>query len=307
MIHLHVEPRVVKLWEEFLSKNPACSIALDGYVRGRPRFTAEGPFVNFNHHEEVDRLGTRSTCAQVYVAIKQGLFDTFKKDGQSYAHVFVNDPDQDTSLGFWLLENNERVRGQKSEPLINRLVTIEDLLDATAGAYPLDPDSSIMQEIAWIFDPYTKARVSGRLPFMDSNEMENVMKAVGGNISNYSLGKGKKIELDTRFDDLGGGLGWKMIREVGPYARTSLFAKGVKAYVMVRDNGNGTYTYSLGRMSPFVHFPQSKFYHRLNIEEGLIEGSNNCWGGGDTTGGSPRMTGSKTAPDRLASIINDEL
>lgn len=50
------------------------SIALDGYVNVGPRFDHEGPRVNFNHHEEVDRLATRATCGQVLMAIRQGLF-----------------------------------------------------------------------------------------------------------------------------------------------------------------------------------------------------------------------------------------
>ena len=307
MITLHVEPRIVKTWDAFRIENPPYSIALDGYVYGRPEFDREGPYRNFNHHEGVDRSCTRATCAQVFVALKQELFDTFKQDGEPYANVYVNDPDQDTSVAVWLLQNGERIQGQKSEPLINRLVGVEDHLDATAGAYPLAPDMSIMRELAWIFEPYTDARITGRLPHMDEPEMRNVIESVGLRITKYSLGQGEKLELDTSYEELGGGPGWKLINETGAAARIELFASGTKAFVAVRDNGDSTYTYTLGKMSEYIDFPIIKLYERLNNEEGLEHGGPNSWGGGDTIGGSPRMTGSKLKPEELERIVNEVL
>lgn len=307
MINLHIEPRVVKSWSEFKKTSPAFSIALDGYVRGRPRFDHKGPYANFNHHEEVDRLGTRATCAQVHVAIKQGLLETFSEKGEPRAEVFVNDPDQDTTVAVWLLQNAERVRGLKSEPLINRLVGVEDLLDVTAGAYPMDPESSIVRELAWIFEPYTAIRINGRLPHMDAAEMSNVIESVCQRITKYTLGQGEKLELDVRAEILGGGPGWKLVNEIGPHARSALFASGTKAFVAARDNGNGTYTYSVGKMSPYVNFPIQDIYRHLNAVEDLDENSSNCWGGGDTIGGSPRKTGSSLSPDELTNELNSIL
>src|SRR3989338_10976306 len=146
MISLHVEPRKVLKWEQFVKEKPAFSIALDGYVRGKPHFDPQGPYANFNHHEDVDRLGTRATCAQVSVAIKQGLFETFQQQNEPHANVYVNDPDQDTCLAVWLLQNAERLTGQKSEPLIKRLIAVEDFLDVTAGAYPFNPSMTGLRE-----------------------------------------------------------------------------------------------------------------------------------------------------------------
>ncbi len=306
MITLHVEPRKVLSWDEFIKEKPSFSIALDGYVRGKPRFDARGPYANFNHHEEVDRLGTRATCAQVSVAIKQGLFDTFQHQCEPTANMYVNDPDQDTSLAVWILQNHERIR-RNGEPLINRLVTVEDHLDVTAGAYPYDPKSTVMRELAWIFEPYTVVRVNGRLYQMNAGEMRTVIEAVGQRITKYTLGQGEKIPLDLRYEILGGGPGWKLVHEQGAHARTALFAEGTKAFVTVHDSGNETYKYSIGKMSPYIYFPLEQFYALLNKEEGLDSNGGNCWGGGDTIGGSPRMTGSKLAPGSLTKIINDEL
>ena len=82
-------------WDKFLETEDTHAIALDGYVSGGPRFDPSGPRVNFNHHEEVDRLATRSTCGQVLMAIRQGLFKTFRNGFGPYATVLVNDCDED--------------------------------------------------------------------------------------------------------------------------------------------------------------------------------------------------------------------
>lgn len=60
------------------------------------------------------------------MAIKSGLMEAFRDDGQVTLHIYVNDPDQDSSLAVWLLENHERLTGMHSEPLINKLVAAED-------------------------------------------------------------------------------------------------------------------------------------------------------------------------------------
>lgn len=306
MIQLSVEPRIVQSWKEFREIAPAYSIALDGYVRGQPAFDPSGPHANFNHHEEVDRLSTRSTCAQVYVAIKQGLFETFRKQGAPYAYLYVNQCDQDTALAVWLMQNFERIASVKNEPLISRLVAIEDFIDCTAGMYPLLPSMSIMQEQAWIFEPYIRAKEEARLATMKAGEMETVLEAILTRISQYSLGRCGKIELDTRYEDLGGGPGWKMIKEVGQYGRIALLASGATgAFISVRKKDQETYQYTLGKRSPFIPFPIDQLYVHLDQIEGISHPSADCWGGGNTCGGSPRMSGSRILPQELEKIVND--
>ncbi|HLC71450.1 MAG TPA: hypothetical protein VJI32_05560, partial [Candidatus Nanoarchaeia archaeon] len=134
-IELHVEPRKVYTWSEFVGAKPPYSIALDGFVNAPTQRNPRGPYANFDHHSGVDRLATRSTSEQVHMEINMGLFDTFRMNGVPTAHVHVNDPDEDTCLAWWLLKNNEQVRGH-ANPRINRLVYCEDRLDCTAGAYP---------------------------------------------------------------------------------------------------------------------------------------------------------------------------
>ncbi len=80
MIQLEVDLRTIEM-STFVAMAPAFSIALDGYVRGGPQYDWRGPHISFNHHEDVDRLATRATCAQVLMSLRSGLFGRFR-DGQ---------------------------------------------------------------------------------------------------------------------------------------------------------------------------------------------------------------------------------
>ncbi len=303
MMELFVEPRVTRSWEAFCAEAPPFSIALDGYVNGPPDFSAEGPHANFDHHARVDRLSTRSTCMQVLMAVTMGLFDAFEVDGEPTANIFINDPDQDTCLAVWVLRNHEQCEGMKIHQPLARLLIGEDILDCTGGAYPVQSDSHPMREQAWIFEPYFDARAAGLLPTMDASGMGSIVHQVGERIDAYVRGEGQMIDLDTRYEEVGGGLGWKLIVEQGPHARTALFSAGVRAYVAIRDNGDATWTYTLGKMSPYVRFPIDAIYNALNEAEGLLE-SENGWGGSNTIGGSPREGGSRLSPSDLERIIN---
>ena len=189
-------------------------------------------------------------------------------------------------------------------PTANLLLT-EDFLDCTGGAYPVSPERPSMRQQAWVFEPYFHARRTGKLARMDADGMRAIIDAVGDRITAQAEGRGREITLDTRYEEVGGGPGWRMIVEVGPHARTELFHSGIHAFVSVRENGDGTWSYTLGRMSPFVRFPVPELYVMLNRAEGLDEGLG--WGGGNTIGGSPRQGGSRLSPPQLEELINEHI
>ncbi len=304
MIELVVTPRRVLSWEQFVAVEPAFTIALDGAVSGPPRFDDRGPRLNLNHHEGVDRLSTRSTSGQVMICVKQGLFETFRDPAGPRARILVNDPDQDTSLAVWLLANHERISGTRSEPLLSRLCFAADVLDATAGAYPFEPESELMWQLAWIFQPYWEPRLSGELVTMSASDMEAVIKAVGERIEAYSSGKGGRLRPDTEYEVLHHGAGWVLVKELGAHARTRMFHDGIRAYVTVREGPAEHFTYSIGKMSHFVPFPLERLYDELNQAEGIPAEASDRWGGGNTIGGSPREQGSRIPPAKLARILD---
>lgn len=304
MIELMMQPLQAPMpWAKFADEGHRLAIALDGYVVGGPRFDAGLCVANFNHHEDVDRLATRATCAQVLMAVRQGLFRTFRKGGTPHATVFANDCDEDVCTAWYILRHHA-VCEPSMNPLLNRLVMMEDSLDATAGAYPFPADLPALRELAWVFEPYRQFRSSGQLAKRDARSFRGVVEDVEGRIARHVSGHGQEIPLDTRYDRIGGGKGWTMVREVGAQARTGMFADGIRAYVAVRELGDGRWTYTIGRLSTFVPFDCRRIFAVCEAEEHPGRGAGDVWGGSEMVGGSPRVGASRIPPSRMQEIVD---
>ncbi len=302
MIQLHVDLRTLT-WAEFKRQSETYSIALDGYVRGGPRFDAATRRANFNHHEDVDRLATRSTCAQVLMAIRQGLFTCFRDQDGPKADVYVNDCDEDVCTA-WTLLKHHPLAENTIFPLMNRLVAMEDALDCTAGAYPFPKDLPVLRELAWVFEPYRQFRLSGQLDKKDPSAYRSIIVDVESRILRHVTGTGDEVPLDTRYERIGGGKGWTMVREIGAQARTGMFSDGIRVFVSVRERSDGRYVYVIGKMAPFTPLDLGFLCTRLNGVEGRIYDQ---WGGGDTIIGSPRQQGSQLPMSELTEIMNEFL
>lgn len=302
-IRLIVDPRKVVTWKEFTEKYPPFSIALDGFVsdctKRSPRPPPDGPHANFDHHANSDRLSTRATCEQVRMEIQMGLFDTFRLDGLPEVNIHVNDCDEDTCLAVWALENHERVLNVQ-DPLIQNLFHTEDRLDVTAGTFPFGNTSQV-RKLAWIFEPYQRARAEGALTEMTADGMKSTIEAVCGRINKYGLGEAEEIAVEGHYNVIGGRPDWSMVEETGPAARMAMFAAGITAFVSVLGDGR----FVLGKRSVWTAFPLEEIYDALNKAEkkGLVA-KDNLWDGSNTVGGSPRKTGSSLTPKRLEAIVN---
>lgn len=300
-IELRMKPNdPVMSWDEFRASRPPFSIAIDGYVGAGPCFDTTGPWLNLNHHEGVERLATRATCEQALVYVRQELFKRFTRNNEPTAIVWANDCDQDVCLA-WFVFKYHYLAQSTMNLMLNRLVGIEGLLDTTAGAYPFPADLPAFREIAWVFEPYTHFRVSGGIDRRNENEFVDVATNVEQRILAHIAGRGGAIALDLRYDTLRRGTGWVMVSEVGANARTGMFADGVRAYVSVRDRGQGRWSYTVGRMSQFVPFDIPRIFSELTRAE-LARGGH-PFGCGNTIGGSDRALGSVQNPDEVFAIV----
>jgi len=305
-IELVVIPEVSGIsWENFCDYYPAFSASLDGFVNVGPRFDEKKVMVNFNHHEEVDRLATRATCAQVLMAIRQGMFHKFRDSFGPIVNVYVNDCDEDVCTSWFLLHNYHMVVGSMN-PVINKLVSMEDALDSTAGAYPFPADLPALKELAWVFEPYRHFRLNGGLEKRSSATFKSIILDVEHRIMQHVTGHGSSISLDTRYDIIGGGSGWVMVKEIGAHARTGMFGDGIKAYVSVRERKDNRWTYTLGKLSPFIPFDLIKLTEVFNKEDFAVT-TLDKWGGGNNIMGSPRVGGSLLDPEMLSQLIKESL
>ncbi|TSC99803.1 MAG: Uncharacterized protein Greene07144_676 [Parcubacteria group bacterium Greene0714_4] len=314
-IRLHIHPKEPGMtWKTFCETMGPYAIALDGYVAGGPEYDKKGPRASFNDHENVDSFSTRSTCGQIYFAIRRGLFRKFKDEhGQPHADLYMNGCDEDIGLSCVQLKHSDLIEQKKSrrvDPQVYQrlfeLVMMEDALDTTCGAYPLPLDYPTLERVNWVFDPFHIFRLAGKVQEFDAHAYRKIIDTMGERSMEYIHGRGGRVELDMRFEVIGGGPNWSMVRKIGAQARTGMFAKGIHAYVMAQHRGTEQrWDYSLGRTGIFDDFDLLRIYRLLNQEEGLV-GNPDCWGGGNTKGGSARFAGSKTLPARVEEIINRE-
>lgn len=303
-ITLSMRPENASLrWEDFCAAHGPYTIGLDGYVAARSQFDPSGPRLNLDHLTDVDRLATRATCAQALLAIHQGLFDYFRDKHGPRAEVCVNDCDEDICVTWFLLTHHDLATHGKN-PRLERLVNLVDVLDTTAGAYPLPPDLSSLKQLAWIFAPYYNFRGSGELDRREAEGHRRVVEEVSSRIERHLAGHGGSRPLDGRYKRLGGGPGWSMIREIGAQARIAAAADGIRAYVAVRERADGRWAYIVGRTAPFVPFDVPALLRALNEAEG---GGKARWGGSNLVGGSSRVPGSKLPPREVERIIKASL
>ena len=304
-INLHVLPGLTyKTRDEFKAETCPFSIALDGILEEGPwqDYSEEGAWRNFNHHEEVDRLATRASCAQVAMAIRGGLFETFRDESGPRAEVWVNDCDEDVCLSWWLLANHCMAK-PLSNPSLNRLLDVVDRLDTTAGAYGYDKDAPVLQELAWIFDPYRRFRNSGLWSKRDPHEFRGVIEDVAHRIGLHIVGQGQSQPLDLRYETVTNGGCFSVVREVGAQARLALFGDGITAFVALRADDTVA---AIGRKSTDIPFHLDRIFRALNEREGCESGE--AWGPvveGATVGGPPRLSGTSLSLDEICDVIRE--
>ncbi len=297
MIELHVRPGPAIRRAEFVETHPPYSIALDGYVHGEPflELRPDGPMRNFNHHEVVDRSCTIATCEQARRAVVLGLYDLFRDGRGRRAELFVNDCDQDVCVATWVLMNADRA----TEPRVRKLVQIEDLLDASSGAYPMPHERDLLGEVRWVFDPYQ--RVRARLGDMSGDTMRQVIADVHLRIDQFAIGSAGRLLLEGEYRRIGGG-DWWLVEVDHQHARERMIASGARAAVELYARSGDRFHYSIWRRSEYVvWFPVREILDALNVAEG--DAGAGGWGGADKVGGSPRGRGSRLAPAEVEQIV----
>ena len=307
-VRLIVEPRKVVSREEFFSAYPSFSIGGDGYVSGAPGLSPCGLKLVINHHEDCDGLATRSSCAQAYHLLPMGLFCTFKYRGQPRADIYVNDSDWDVILMTYALMHSKQLENPRYKFRFKEIVYLEDVLDMSAGFYPIKKRWHLYKRLLWIGEAYAAARADKSLFTMEADAMHAMILQSHRRVRDTLYGRGKEIEPDVRFEILEDFDQWQVIREIGAHARVAVAQRGIKAFVslVAPRRGKNGYRYILARRSKFIDgFPVGLMCDMLNKEEGLDPHSDTCWGGNrDNVIGSPRpKCGSTLPPERVIEIV----
>ncbi|HTK05279.1 MAG TPA: hypothetical protein VL500_06845 [Candidatus Eisenbacteria bacterium] len=304
-VHLKCEPRKTVDWDEF-RRYPEYSIAIDGYCSGPPRSSDDGLRLNINHHEDCDRIATRSSCAQAFHLVQMGLYDAFSSRGRPRADLYVNDCDQDVQWTTYALMNPAQIEDPRYKFRIKEMINLEDVLDMSAGLYPIKKRWHLLKRLLWVSEPYTIARADGSLHQMDGPKMHALLGETHRRIRATLSGRGKELEPDDRFEVIADFDRWQFIREIGMHARIGIAQKGLKAFVSMVSSGHDCRRYVIVRRSRFIRwFPLDDICRRLNEAEGIVAGDKDRWGGSDNVIGSPRQRGSKLREDAVLTIVKD--
>jgi len=290
-------------WSEFQKKTPPYSIAIDGYVDWGPVIDKRAPRANLNHHGRVNRLATRSTCAQAQMFIRKGLFKLFRNDDGPMVKVYVLDCDQDICLT-WFQLNNPHLAKPVMNPILNRVVHMEDMLDATCGTYAYPTELESVKELAWTFEPYSIFRLGGGIERGNPDEFRGIITDVENRIMNLVNGKGKPIDLDTRYEVIGGGPRWSMVKEIGAQARLAMANDGIEVFLSVREREDGRWAYIICLIEEMLDVRLHQMANYFNKLEGCKKLR---WGGADNIIGSPQLIGSTLSPDIISEAMNREM
>jgi hypothetical protein len=256
---------------------------------------------NFDHHSNCVREATMSPAQQVYFALKGGLcraFQTYPEVG-----VYINDVDQDTALAVWLLRNSHLFEGTASIPHINRLLSLNDRLDITGGAFPMNLDDSLLRQHNWVFALYTEFRKSGALASGSVAQLTTCLEATLARLDKFLLGQGGETPL--------GGPAilvaqhptyWVLDEVTGNDGRYRAFSQGMCAFLSrVAQRPDGTTVYTIGRKSQYIDFPLDRLYPALSAQDHAD------WGGSTLIGGSHRQQGSRLSWEEAQLVIDQVL
>lgn len=288
-------PGITRSWAEFCMIHNENAIALDGFVNEGPKQDIKNRRFNFNHHEGVYRPATRATCAQVLVEVRSGLFGLFRGNDHWLA-VCMNDCDEDVCTSYAILK--DRVLYDNTlNPRINKLVSMEDMMDTFAGAYPFHQDLEALQELAWVFEPYRTFRKYGGIERQNADEYMDIIRAVRARIREYVVNGGEKIPLELDYDVVARHKRWCLVDEKGAQARTAMLSDGIKVFLSARPCGSNR-TITVGKMSQYATCDLAWLLAELQkLEEG--------WGGGTTIIGSPRGKGTALDDKTLSALMEE--
>ncbi|MDP3881351.1 MAG: hypothetical protein Q8Q31_00540 [Nanoarchaeota archaeon] len=308
-IDLQMKPRESIGWDKFLAETPKASIALDGYVLGGPNWDERTLHVNFDHHDNVIREATMSTCMQVYYAIKGGFMKRFlagSEDGK--VHVFMNDTDQDSTLAYLLLNNHKLFEGTASNPAVNRMLELINRADITGGGFPMNIRAKVVRQRNWLFQPYTSLRKSGKLAVADAGMLRDNIGSMEERFAKFLMGEAGEVEPDLRHEILyQSPHGWWLVNEIGGTdAREYLFSTGMDAFIaIVATRPDGRRVSTVGRRTRYVDYPVPELYPVYNKLEGLTLETG--WNGSDIVGGSSRSLGTALTNEQLISSTDSHL
>lgn len=272
------------------------SIALDGAVQG-PVMGDEKDRWSFDHHAGCARLITEATCQQVFAALCLGLATENRQ-------VYINDIDGDTLVSLWLLAHPNSV----TLATVRNLVRAVGVIDAhgPAGNRLLNSEeqdiaAAFFNRLRDVLPRDVQAKFDSWQLFVEKgfDAIEDTISDIRDDALPRADGKPPEIEMIAHGDRQG--VKACIARSDGFGAFAPLYDAGHRVVVLVADAADGSFRYTVGKVSDLVAYPlgpgnaPDSLLGRLNAREP-------GWGGGSSIGGSPRLEGgvsSRLTPEQI--------
>lgn len=264
-------PRAEFAFDEFCSRTPHRSIALDGFVKGGATQDLRTLHFNFDHHGGCVRDFTLCTAQQVALMLSQGLMNMLHENDVANFWVFMNDPDPDSTLASYQFIHPHLRDSVVFRRLLHGFVAPLDVSAGTAGP---DIHSDLMRQGAWIFEPYF--RELSRVYSMNGKQIADLTLEIYDRIGKHLMGNGHMGDIDGRISELARGDGWMMIQEHGAHSRLKTFQSNpsLQGIVVFKGETAGEYRYSAVRHNRLSYFPVELLSDSLNRVEFFVERAN---------------------------------
>lgn len=261
-----------------------------------------GHHVHFDHHDGVVREATMSAALQAYIAVRQGrLMEKWLRKTKP-VNVWVWNADQDVCLAAFALEYHELLERAEGSPLLRWIVQYNNKIDVCGGLYPFNLDELVRNHFTWVFEPYRKQRMIGKVQG-DADLIRRTIREVCDRLQQLIEGTAGVAPITADPEILySSPYNFVIADEKGdPAARLVLAAKGHTNLIsLICKRETGRYTYSIIRGSPYDDevFPVPKLLEGFQAAEDHPR----IWGGSNLAAGSDSEMGSSLNWTQLRDI-----
>ena len=288
-IAIHVPPQRFLNWDQFVRETPEYSIGLE-VVDDTPGH--RGHHVHFDHHEGVVREATMSAALQAYIAVRQGrLMEKWLRRTKP-VNVWVWNADQDVCLAAFALEYHELLESAEGSPLLRWIIQYNNKIDVCGGLYPFNLDELVRNHFTWVFEPYRKQRMIGKVQG-DADLIRRTIREVCDRLQQLIEGTAGVAPITAQPEILySSPYNFVIADEKGdPAARLVLASEGHTNLIsLICKRETGRFTYSIIRGSPYDDevFPVPKLLEAFQAAEDQPR----IWGGSNLAAGSDSEVGS---------------
>lgn len=300
-IALHVPAKRFENWDQFIRQTPEYSIGLEVMddIPGH-----RGHHVHFDHHEGVVREATMSAALQAYIAVRQGRLMEKWLVKQKPVNVYTWNADQDVCLAAFVLEYHELLERAEGTPLLRWIVQYNNKIDVCGGLYPFNLDELVKNHFTWVFEPYRKQRIQGKV-LGDEDLVKRTIREVCDRLIELIEGRPGIAPIEAQPEILyRSPYGFVIADEKGdPAARLVLASEGYTNLIsLICTRPNGRRTYSIIRGSPYDDevFSVPKLIEAFQDAEDRQDVR--IWGGSNLAAGSDSELGSSLPWTKLRDI-----